>query len=379
MKIGFDGKRAMQNYTGLGNYSRYIVSILCRYFPENEYVLYTPKKIDNKRLEILLSQYPQLKVIYPCSFLRKKIGSFWRIWGVTEQLKKDNVEIFHGLSNELPINIKKSHTKSIVTIHDLIFMRFPQYYNLIDRKIYAYKFRKACENSNKVIAISECTKQDIIHFFKVPEEKIEVIYQGCDFSFTLFADEKFKNVIRLKYELPERYILNVGTIEERKNALLIVKAISNLPNDVHLVIIGRKTPYVLKIEQYMHEFGLVNRVHIMSDVPFTDLPVLYQLAEIFVYPSRFEGFGIPIIEALHSGVPVVAATGSCLEEAGGPDSIYVDPDDVNGVSEALIEILTDADKKKRMIDVGKKYAQKFADNRQAEALNRVYYEILHKD
>lgn len=379
MKIGFDGKRAVQNYTGLGNYSRYIVDILCHYFPQNEYVLYAPKKKDNRRLEEPLSRYLQLHVSYPSHFLEKKLNSLWRVLGLTRQLEEEGIQLFHGLSNELPLTIKQSHIKSIVTIHDLIFMRFPQYYKFIDRKIYAYKFRKACENADKIIAISQCTKRDIVHFFNIPEDKIEVLYQGCDPSFALSADARLKEMIQLKYELPKRYILNVGTVEERKNVLLAVKAVKNLPRDVHLVIIGRRTSYAAEVENYVHAHNLEDRVYMISDVPFVDLPVLYQLAEVFVYPSRFEGFGIPIIEALHSGVPVVAATGSCLEEAGGPDSVYVDPDDVDGLSKALIEILADADKRKEMIIEGEIFVQRFAGNRQAETLNKIYHELLYEE
>ena len=119
-----------------------------------------------------------------------------------------------------------------------------------------------------------------------------------------------------------------------------------LPEQIHLVIVGRHTEYTDKIERFIKENKLEERVHIISNVPFDDLPAFYQLAEIFVYPSRFEGFGIPIIEALYSGIPVVAATGSCLEEAGGPDSIYVHPDDIKGMANAFKQIYSDTERKK---------------------------------
>ena len=306
MRIGFDGKRAVQNFTGLGNYSRYIVDILCQFYPENEYVLYAPKKRENKRLDKLTKQYQQLQLSYPTTSSWKKLSSLWRVWGVTQQLEKEKIDIFHGLSNELPLNIHQSEVKSIVTIHDLIFLRYPQYYHSIDRKI----------------AISECTKRDIIEYFRIPADKIEVVYQGCDPSFMHPVAAEKKREIRAKYQLPDHYILNVGSIEERKNALSAVQALTMLPEQIHLVIVGRHTEYTDKIERFIKENKLEERVHIISNVPFDDLPAFYQLAEIFVYPSRFEGFGIPIIEALYSGIPVVAATGSCLEEAEEILNIY---------------------------------------------------------
>lgn len=376
MKIGFDGKRAVQNYTGLGNYSRYIADILCHYYPKNDYILYAPKKRKNARLDVLTKQYGQLHLAFPTAGIWKKLSSLWRVCGITKQLKQENIDLFHGLSNELPLNISKSPVKSIVTIHDLIFLRFPKYYHLIDRKIYKYKFRKACENSDKIIAISECTKRDIIQYFNISPDKIEVVYQGCDTSFALPASEEKKREVRRDYRLPEHYILNVGSIEERKNVLLAVKAMAMLPKHIQMVIIGKRTKYTEEIEEYVNGHGLRERVHILSNVPFDDLPAFYQLADIFVYPSRFEGFGIPIIEALNSGTPVIAATGSCLEEAGGPDSIYVDPDDVQGLANAFKLIYSDSAKRKEMIEKGLVFAKRFSERKQAEEIMNIYKELL---
>lgn len=376
MRIGFDGKRAVQNFTGLGNYSRYIVDILCQFGPENEYVLYAPKKRENKRLDKLTKQYQQLQLSYPTTSSWKKLSPLWRVWGVTRQLEKEKIDIFHGLSNELPLNIHQSEVKSIVTIHDLIFLRYPQYYHSIDRKIYTYKFRKACENADKIIAISECTKRDIIEFFRIPADKIEVVYQGCAPSFIHPVAEEKKREVRAKYQLPDHYILNVGSIEERKNALSAVQALMMLPEQIHLVIVGRHTEYTDKVEHFIKENKLEERVHIISNVPFDDLPAFYQLAEIFVYPSRFEGFGIPIIEALYSGIPVVAATGSCLEEAGGPDSIYVHPDDIKGMADAFKQIYTDPERKKNMIEKGHSFAKRFSEEKQAEEILNIYKKLM---
>lgn len=376
MRIGFDGKRAVQNFTGLGNYSRYIADILCRFYPENEYILYTPAKRENKRLSQLTERYPQLTLSYPIASLWKRFKSLWRIWGISSQLEKEGIEIFHGLSNELPLNIHKSRIKSIVTIHDLIFLRYPQYYHYLDRKIYAYKFRKACENADKIIAISECTKRDIMKYFHIPDHKIEVVYQGCDVSFAQAVTEEKKKEVRSKYQLPKHYILNVGSIEERKNILVAAQALGTLPQHIHLVIVGRRTQYTKKVEEFIIKNGLSERIHIISNVAFCDLPAFYQLAEIFVYPSRFEGFGIPIIEALHSSIPVVAATGSCLEEAGGPYSIYVDPDDAIGMAEAFKRIYSDSEKRDIMIERGREFVKKFSEKQQSEEIINLYKKLM---
>ncbi|HCC53104.1 MAG TPA: glycosyltransferase family 1 protein [Porphyromonadaceae bacterium] len=376
MKIGFDAKRAVQNYTGLGNYSRYIVEILAQLYPENNYILYAPRKKRNEQLNHLLETYKQIKTVYPVQFIWRKLSSLWRVWGMSSQLKDDGIQVFHGLSNELPLTIKKAGVKSVVTIHDLIFLRFPQYYKPIDRKIYTYKFRKACENADQIIAISACTKRDIIDFFGIAEDKIKVVYQGCDDTFRKEASPEKKAEVRTTYHLPERYILNVGSIEERKNVLLVAQAVDRLPQDTHLVIVGKRTAYTQEVEAFIREHHLQERIHIYSNVPFNDLPAIYQQAEAFVYPSRYEGFGIPIIEALHSNVPVVGATGSCLEEAGGPSCMYVHPDSVDEMAEALNDILSNTAKRQEMIAHGKAFVKQFSKEKQAAELMNIYRQFV---
>ena len=377
MKIGFDGKRAVQNFTGLGNYSRYVIEALCRFAPDNDYCLYAPVRRNSAVFDQMMQKCSRMVDIYP-EGIWKMFRSLWRVFGVTFRLQEDKVDIFHGLSNELPLNIlRDKKIKKVVTLHDVIFLRYPSYYRWIDRKIYAYKFRKSCEHADVVIAISECTKRDIISFFHIPEGKIQVVYQGCDSSFTHMSSVRKKEEVKKRYALPDRYILNVGSVERRKNVLLAVKALKALPMDVHLVIVGKHTPYANEVEAYAKTHGLESRVHLMTKVSFEDLPTVYQLSEVFVYPSRFEGFGIPILEALHSGVPVVAATGSCLEEAGGPDSLYVHPDDEEGMIKALLRTL-DSRYREHMITNGKKHAALFSEEKQARQLNELYFRLIRR-
>lgn len=376
MKIGFDGKRAVQNHTGLGNYSRYVIEALQEYYPENKYLLYAPKRKDNPRLRIILEN-SNIEMRLPVSHWWKHLPSLWRILGITDDLIADDIAIFHGLSNELPLNICKQHkVKTIVTVHDLIFRRLPECYPAIDRWIYDYKFRKACRNADLIIAVSECTKRDIISDYGISPDKIKVIYQGCDPSFAMQVSEKDKNEIRKRYSLPMKYILSVGTIEERKNALLAVKALRGLPEDCHLVLVGRETSYVTKIKAYVKEYDLGSRVHLLQGVPFSDLPAIYQCAEVFVYPSRYEGFGIPILEALNSRIPVVAAVGSCLEEAGGPHSLYVKPDDTEGLIHAISNAMC-TEQRVKMVEKGILWASLFTKGLMAGKIMECY-EGLHK-
>ena len=171
---------------------------------------------------------------------------------------------------------------------------------------------------------------------------------------------------------PLRYILSVGSIEERKNILLAVKALPYLPEDLQLVIVGRHTKYTDVVQDYAERHGLMQRVKIMHGVKDEELPDLYAGAEAFVYPSVYEGFGIPIIEAISTGLPVVACTGSCLEEAGGPDNLYVAPDDAEGMAAAIRQVLRGAEGREERILRSQAYIRRFEGQNVAQQVVEVY-------
>lgn len=371
IKIGFDAKRAFLNKTGLGNYSRAAISVLSTYFPKNEYYLYTPKVGQNKPDFLLHTQNTFVKL--PAAKLLK---SLWRSNRIIADLKRDQIDLYHGLSQELPFNIKKSGIKTVVTIHDLVYLKYPEYFSFINRKIYEWKAKNACTNADLIIAVSEQTKADLIHYFKISSQKIKVVYQGCDPVFRVRQNDTIKEAIRKKYNLPQKFILQVGTVETRKNLLLTVKALKIISPDIILVVVGRQTDYAATIKKYLVKEALQNRVLFLSDVSFQDLPAIYQLATIFVYPSRYEGFGIPIVEALCSGTPVVAATGSCLEEAGGPNSIYVHPDDDASFAQQINLILQNDALQQKMKTKGLEYALQFQEKNIAQNLMNVYHQAL---
>ena len=325
--IGFDGKRAVANNTGLGNYSRYVIDALSIGFPRNTYRLYSPVIKDNPRLEpILMRAYVEL--VGPSTAFGRRFGSLWRSTTLTNQLATDEVSVYHGLSNELPLNIAGAAFPSVVTIHDLIYRRVPQDYKPFDRKMYDYKYSRSARNATRVIAISQRTRDDLVEDYQIDPAKIDIIYQGCDPRFGLPVDFEAKQRVRQRYKLPERYFISVGTVQSRKNQLLAVKALERL--DIPLVIVGsRHSDYAAEVTQFITSHRLGKRVLWLDNVPFEDLPALYVLADFSSYTSRYEGFGLPVIESLSASTPVIAATGSCLEEAGGPGAVYVDPDDVD--------------------------------------------------
>lgn len=376
MRIAFDAKRATHNGTGLGNYSRFVLNTLSTYNSDNEYLLFTPSA-GKPSLRSKINNGLNIQYRFPKGFWKGfGVKSIWRSYGIVSDINLENMDIYHGLSNEIPFGLQKSGVKSVVTIHDLIFLRYPEFYKPIDRLIYKFKFKRACQKADRVIAVSEMTKRDIVDFFNISPDKIDVIYQGCDNSFKVAAAEELKKQVKEKYKLPDNYILYVGTIESRKNLLLALKALKESSNKIPLVAVGRPTPYMNEVKQYIKENGLENLVTFLHGVPFGDLPAIYQQATIFVYPSFFEGFGIPIIEALYSGIPVIAATGSCLEEAGGPDSIYVNPNSVEQMRDAISYLINNPDQRNKMIASGKQYAKLFDEENIALELQKLYNKLI---
>ena len=370
MKIGYEAKRIFHNKTGLGNYSRDIIRILSSYYSNNTYLLYNPKKSDQFLFEAnnknVFEKNPKTK-------FAKEFKNYWRQKGIVNDLKADNITLFHGLSGELPVGLKENSIKSVVTIHDLIFMRYPQLYSFFDRKIHYLKFKKAAKAADKIIAISEQTKADIITYLDVSPEKIEVIYQGCQAVFKEeYATDEKEDVIT-RYNLPPNFILNVGTIEERKNALTIVKAIKNI--DTKLVIIGRETSYSDKIKNYIKENNLDDKVIFLKGLSSKDLAITYQLATIFVYPSIFEGFGIPIIEALYSKTPVITTNSGVFPEAGGPNSLYIDPKNDIELEQKINLLLNNSSLRTEISEKGFQFAQKFNDEIIASQINKLYSEV----
>ena len=382
MNIGFDAKRAYHNGTGLGHYSRTLIRSLAQYYPHHEYYLFNPKASD-----IFQVNGENVHEILPTGLLSRTLSAVWRSKWVTNDLEELNIEIYHGLSNEIPLDIHKTVVKSVVTIHDIIFERYPEQYSKIDVEIYKRKFRYACEHAHKVIAISKQTKSDIMEFYKTPAEKIEVCYQSCHPAFGQTVEDKMKQHVREKYSLPDEYFLYVGSIIERKNLLGICKAIYLLRNDLRkpLVVIGDGTKYKQKVKDFIKQHGIETQVIFLSENPLArvassflraeDFPAIYQMAIAMIYPSFFEGFGIPVLESLWSRLPVITSNVSSLPEAGGDGAYYVDPNSAEEIAEGMKKIYSDHSFAESLKQKGWQHAQDFTQQRCAAEVMSVYQSL----
>jgi glycosyltransferase involved in cell wall biosynthesis len=376
MKIGFDAKRAFNNKSGLGNYSRNLIKSIVKLSPSDDYFLFNTEE-SRYKLQNIVEKKSNIHMAVPQSFWAREFTGWWRSYGITKDANKLQLDLYHGLSNELPLNAVAMKAKKIVTIHDLIFLRYPDFYKAADRKIYTIKTQKACEMADAIVAVSHQTKSDLIELMNVPEEKIHVVYQSCDDIFFHSSDYSTNEHSPEKY-LPEEFILYVGTIEQRKNLSALVKAIHELDKSLKatLVVVGKETNYSKEVKAYVERYGLEKRVIFMKSVSNALMPLIYRKAKAFIYPSLYEGFGIPILEALVSKVPVITTRGGCFHESAGPGSLFVDPDNATELAEAISLVLTNENKRKEMIKTGYAYAQQFKPEVCAQNIYALYQSVM---
>lgn len=376
MKIGFDAKRAYKNFTGLGNYSRFILKSLSQNFPGNDYILFTPE-VRREAAEISYACHNTNQTTITPNDLWKLpgIAGLWR--SIFQGMKhcENHLDIFHGLSNEIPL-LKSKSTKYVVTVHDLLFCRYPELFNPLDVQIYKLKMGRSCRAADQIIAVSEQTKEDLTSYFQIDPAKIKVVYQGAHEIFNQEVTPEKSLSVKQNYNLPDRYLLFVSTIDKRKNVQLILQALKERRDwRLPLVVVGRPTAYLADLKTYIAAHGLHDQVLFLHNVAFEDLPAVYKMAHVFIYPSYFEGFGIPIIEAQRMGVPVVTTTGSCFHEAGGNGALYGRPDDPAALI-ANIDLLNDENQRGILIQKGYRNLKRFDQELISGQLMDIYEEVL---
>ena len=356
MKIGFDAKRYYHNHTGLGNYSRAIIKGLQALYPNDDYQLYDEK-------------------------------TFARTFKLGRKAARDGCKLFHGLSNELPSDILKSGVRSILTFHDAAWRTYPQMYHWLDRQIYDFKYGRSCHVANHVIAISESTKKDIIRFYDIPEVKISVIYQPVqDLFYKPLSQEEADQLIAdavasgmISSTLPQDFILNVGSINSRKNLLGLVQALELIPAEQRppLLVVGNGREYKQEVLNYIAKHHLEQYVRIETGVSDNKvLQALYSKALLMAYPSHYEGFGLPVVEAALQQCPILTSNVSSLPEAAGPGALLCDPDSIESIHKYLTELLDDSSMAQRLAEVAEDYARSHFDPRTlTEQLHDLYNEV----
>lgn len=334
MIIAFDAKRAFHNATGLGNYSRTLIDAVRKARPDWRIVLYS----NGKQWDLVPREWSHAPSIH---MVHNK-GALFRSYGVVSDMRFRRVQAYHGLSNELPWNIRRFDGKKIVTVHDVIFRHRPGDYPILDRKIYDLKTSAAVKNADAVISISPGTTRDLVHFYGVPEERIHTIYQDVDPLFHEEPDPKISTATLASLQLPDEFWLFPGVSHPRKNFPAFLQAWQSLPKDkkLPLVVTGPESrSYGKKVRKWMQGAGgTASGIYWIGSVDQSALHCLYAKANMVMYPSLIEGFGLPVLESLYSGTPVLISEQLGFEEWAGQGVLPIDVTDPKVIADALLRL-----------------------------------------
>ena len=377
MRVAIDGKRYYLNSSGLGRYSRSLINQLISIGDEEnlEIILYRPKG----KVKFEPKSQSHLTEITADYFFPGHIGNaIWRFTKLPSLINNSGYDLFHGPSHVLPGKLK---CPSLVTMLDLIFMRYPQYFKAWDRNYYRISFEKSAQLADHIISISEATKADLINYFGIKEEKISVIYPGFDAVFSKLQQQKLDE-IKIKFKLPRDYILYVGNIEPRKNILKLAQAFNSLQEssyidkDVHLLIVGQMGWYYKEIIDGIDSLSSRDKIKLVGPIYGEDLAGFYQLASVMAYPSMFEGFGYPVLEAMRLGTPVLTSNISSMPEAGGNAAHYVNPESLDEIKDGLCKLLNDKTYREKLAVKGTRHAAGFNTMRMTQETLEVYRKLI---
>ena len=375
-RIGFDAIRALRNTTGLGNYARGVLRGLHHHDPQLDIHLYAPAAGRAEFADLPGELGATLHL--PPGNINPVSRAVWRTFRLGRVAAKDQVQLYHGLTHEIPRDLPRTGVPSVVTVHDLIYEKHPGYFPLVDRWSYRWRYRWSAAHATALVAVSEQTRAELVERYHIDPARIAVIPPARHAAFAVPVAAPERAAVRAKYGVPAEFLFSVGTLEPRKNHRALIAALAALAtaDALPLVLAGRDGGALHTLQREIAARGLTRRVQLLTNVASADLPALMQSATIFLYPSLVEGFGMPIVEALSAGTPVISSGSGCLVEAGGPGSRYLSPGDTNSWAAAIRELVRDAAARTRMRNAGRNWAMQFDGDRLAAHLAAVYDAVL---
>lgn len=358
MKIAIDATIIRKENTGTGFYIINLINGLAKIKDGNDYYIFMNNELSKEFFNFENNNFH----IINKNFKNRIFRVIWQFFLFPFELKKLKVRVLHSPNYITPLF--KLGFKVIVTIHDLTFYLFPEKFTVTKRLLFKYMLPLFIKISDKIIAVSNNTKKDILKFFKISERKVIVTFESYPEYYTYNNDSNDQNILT-KYGIGSKYLLFVGMIEPRKNILSILKSFKEIDSDLELdlVIAGKKGWYYKEIELYLEKLlriGIKNKIIFTGYVSEPELKYLYQNAFIFIYPSIYEGFGIPPLQAMACKVPVITSNLSSLPEVVGDAAIMVNPYDINKISEAIRTLYNDLDKRSELVNKGVIQAKKFS-------------------
>jgi glycosyltransferase involved in cell wall biosynthesis len=368
LRIAIDARK-LRDY-GIGTYVRALVRHLSRIDTNTEYVLLCRRQ-DCGIVDELGENFRAVIESSPAYSIREQFS-------VPMDLRREGITLFHAPHYVLP---PLTPCKSVVTIHDCIHLRFPQY--LPNKLGYAYaraSLWAATHRASRVLTVSEASKRDILRYFRVPPQKIDVIYNAIDERFSQMPDPQEMSRVEERYQLHDPFILYAGNIKPHKNLERLIEAFHMLRkggmDQVKLLIIGDEISKYATLRRAVHKYKLHKHVRFFGFVPDSTLAVLYRLAGVFVFPSLYEGFGLPPLEAMASGTPVITSNVSSLPEVVGDAALLIDPYEPEAIADAMHRVLTDGTLREDLRRKGLARAAGFSWDRSVRRVREIYAEVL---
>ncbi|MBI3048782.1 MAG: glycosyltransferase family 4 protein [Acidobacteria bacterium] len=367
MRVAIDARK-LHDF-GIGTYTRNLLRYLARIDRDSEYVLLCHEA----DLAIGRQLGPNFRTVLepsPNYSIREQIHVPW-------VLRRERPDVFHAPHYVLPPAVP---CRSVVTIHDCIHLMFPQY--LPNRAAYAYaraSMWSAVRRSHRILTVSEASKRDIIHFFNVPPEKIVVVYNAIDERFGVVPSEEDVARVRERFQLQHEFVLYVGNIKPHKNLVRLIEAFDMLRHrgfdQLKLLIIGDEISKLPALRRAVHRHKLHKHVRFLGYQPDETLAILYRLAAVFGFPSLYEGFGLPPLEAMASGTPVVTSNVSSLPEVTGDAAVLVDPYDIESIADGIEQVLSSPALRAELREKGIARAREFSWERSVARTRELYEEV----
>lgn len=362
MRIGIEAKVLTSRPSGIGRYAINLVRSLLRALPEKDHtleiVLLTGPQTARSVLDNCSGQYREHFCAIQSSLLRS-------LFSLPRSIVHHNINIFHGLDH-VGIPLFSKRCTYIITVHDVMPLLFPQLFTLKHRLIVRAGLARVAQQADMVIVPSYAVQHDVQHYLHISKDRVVVIPEGCEPRFRPLAEPEQLYRVRVKYGLPPLYMLCLGTLEPRKNITTLLHAFARLRQilhgepALHLVVAGARGWQEQTIFQTIKSLALEQVVCLPGFINDEDLPALYGGALLFVFPSLYEGFGLPVLEAMSCGVPVVTSNTSAMPEVAGDAALLVDPYDVKGMATAIAAIVHDASLRDNLRQKGLARAQQFS-------------------
>jgi len=366
MRIAFDARPLTENKAGIGRYTDQLIRAIIKLAPDNEYFLFSNRDIHFAAVE-------------NCHLIKKggMMGNIWLQLVLPGLLKTYGIDLLHSPMYLMPL---ATNLPTVITVHDLVYRVFPETTNWKNRVALQAVLPCSIKKARRIIAVSENTRKDILKYYPNASPKIKVIPLGCDERYTMASDQDFDNPQNSLPGLPKHYILTVGTLEPRKNLVRLFQAYKLLRQNFpelkqKLLVVGARGWQFADILTELQTLGLSEQVILTDYVPDEKMPLIYHRADLFVFPSLYEGFGLPPLEAMVMGVPVVSSAAGSLQEVVGDAALLFDPYDINDMCLKMAEVLSDPQRQEAMRLAGFRHAGKFTWENAARKTLLVYREV----